>query len=213
VRVFGAGRRGRGNRLAWRLAALGLLAAAVWGVGLARFATQIPHAVADPDTVTDAIVVLTGGSGRLDAGLDLLAGKRALKLFVSGAYRGVDVAKLLEVSKRSPGELACCIEIGHSAGDTAGNARETAAWMGDQGYRSLRLVTSNYHLARGLLEFRLAMPGVELVPHPVFAENVKHDRWWAWPGTAWLIVGEFNKYLAVWPRHLANRLLAFKPVR
>ena len=196
-----------------RLAALGLVAAAAWGIGLARFATQIPDAVADPDTATDAIVVLTGGSGRLDAGLDLLARKRAPKLFVSGVYRGVDVAKLLKVSKRSPSEIDCCIEIGHSAGDTAGNAQETAAWMDDHGYRSLRLVTSSYHLARGLLEFRLAMPGVQLVPHPVFAETVKQDRWWAWPGTALLIVGEFNKYLVVWPRHAANRLVAGEPAR
>ena len=213
VTVLGRSRRGRGRRLALRLAVLGMVAAAVWVVGLVRFATQIPDAVADPDTITDAIVVLTGGSSRLDAGLELLAGKRAPKLFVSGVYRGVDVAKLLEVSKRSPGEIECCIEVGHSAGDTAGNAHETAAWMDDHGYRSLRLVTSSYHLARGLLEFRLAMPGVTLVPHPVFAETVKQDRWWAWPGTASLIVGEFNKYLLVWPRHFVRRLAAGEPKR
>ena len=209
--VVGHGRRSRGRRLALRLAVLGLVAVAVWAVGLVRFATQIPNAVANPDATTDAIVVLTGGSGRLDAGLELLAGRRAPKLFVSGVYRGVDVATLLEVSKRAPGDIECCIEIGHSAGDTAGNADETAAWMDDHGYRSLRLVTSSYHLARALLEFRLAMPGVTLVPHPVFTQTVKQDRWWAWPGTASLIVGEFNKYLLVWPRHAARRLVAGKP--
>ncbi|MDP6787717.1 MAG: YdcF family protein [Rhodospirillales bacterium] len=204
--VTGRGRRGRGRRLAVRLAALGLAAVAVWAAGLVRFATQIPDTVADPDAVTDAIVVLTGGSGRLDTGLELLAAKRAPKLFVSGVYRGVDVTMLLDVSKRSPSDIECCIEIGHSAGDTAGNANETAAWMNDQGYGSLRLVTSSYHLARALLEFRLAMPDVTLVLHPVLAESVKQDRWWAWPGTASLIVGEFNKYLLVWPRHAAGRL-------
>lgn len=207
-------RRGRrGRRLVLRLAVSGLVVVAVWGVGLVRFATQIPDAVADPDTTTDAIVVLTGGSGRLDAGLELLANKRAPKLFVSGVYRGVDVARLLEVSKRSPQDIDCCIEVGHSASDTAGNAQETAAWMSTHGYRSLRLVTSSYHLARGLLEFRLAMPSVHLVPHPVFAETVKQDRWWAWPGTASLIVGEFNKYLLVWPRHAARRLFTAKSER
>ena len=123
------------------------------------------------------------------------------------------MATLLEGSKRPPGEIECCIEVGHSAGDTAGNADETAAWMGDHGYRSLRLVTSSYHLTRALLEFRLAMPAVTVVPHPVFAETVKQDRWWAWPGTASLIVGEFNKYLLVWPRHAARRLVAGKAIR
>jgi len=194
-----------------RMAVLGLAAVTIWAVGLVRFATQILSAVADPNATTDAIVVLTGGSGRLDAGLELLAGNRAPKLFVSGVYRGVDVATLLELSKRSPGDIECCIEIGHSAGDTAGNADETTAWMTDHGYRSLRLVTSSYHLARALLEFRLAMPSVTLVPHPVFTQAVKQERWWAWPGTASLIVGEFNKYLLVWPRHAARRLVAGKP--
>jgi len=194
-----------------RMAVLGLAAVTIWAVGLVRFATQIPSAVADPNATTDAIVVLTGGSGRLDAGLELLAGNRAPKLFVSGVYRGVDVATLLELSKRSPGDIECCIEIGHSAGDTAGNADETTAWMTDHRYRSLRLVTSSYHLARALLEFGLAMPSVTLVPHPVFTQAVKQERWWAWPGTASLIVGEFNKYLLVWPRHAARRLVAGKP--
>jgi uncharacterized SAM-binding protein YcdF (DUF218 family) len=194
-----------------RMAVLGLAAVTIWAVGLVRFATQILSAVADPNATTDAIVVLTGGSGRLDAGLELLAGNRAPKLFVSGVYRGVDVATLLELSKRSPGDIECCIEIGHSAGDTAGNADETTAWMTDHRYRSLRLVTSSYHLARALLEFRLAMPSVTLVPHPVFTQAVKQERWWAWPGTASLIVGEFNKYLLVWPRHAARRLVAGKP--
>jgi len=193
------------------MAVLGLAAVTIWAVGLVRFATQILSAVADPNATTDAIVVLTGGSGRLDAGLELLAGNRAPKLFVSGVYRGVDVATLLELSKRSPGDIECCIEIGHSAGDTAGNADETTAWMTDHRYRSLRLVTSSYHLARALLEFRLAMPSVTLVPHPVFTQAVKQERWWAWPGTASLIVGEFNKYLLVWPRHAARRLVAGKP--
>ena len=70
-----------------------------------------------------------------------------------------------------------------------------------QGYRSLRLVTSGYHLPRSLLEFRHAMPDVTLIPHPVFSESVKQERWWAWPGTANLIVGEFNKYLLAWLTH------------
>ncbi len=179
-----------------------LLAAAIpWGFGLFGFAALIPDQAAGTDVRTDAIAVLTGGSGRLDEGLRLLAEGRADKLFVSGVYRGVDVAKLLELGRRTPEELACCIEIGHSAGDTEGNAAETADWMRDHGYRSLRLVTANYHMPRALLEFRDALPGVDLVPNPVFPEQVKRERWWAWPGTASLIIGEYNKYILAWVRH------------
>ena len=118
-------RRRRARRTLVYLAIAALIAAVAWTAGLFRFATAIPGHVADPGIRTDAIVVLTGGSGRLAAGLALLSEDRAEKLFVSGVYRSVDVAKLLELSQRTPDEITCCIEIGHSAGNTAGNAAET----------------------------------------------------------------------------------------
>lgn len=201
-------KRRRSVRVLLRLAVAVLLLAVAWTVGLFRFAAAIPDRVADTTTRTDAIIVLTGGSGRLSTGFELLSGDRAGKLFVSGVYRGVDVTKLLEMSQRNPEEFDCCVEIGHSAGNTAGNAVETTAWVRRQEYRSLRIVTASYHMPRSLLEFRHLLPDVELVPHPVFPEHVKQDRWWAWPGTAILIAGEYSKYLLAWSRHLAVRLLA-----
>jgi uncharacterized SAM-binding protein YcdF (DUF218 family) len=187
-----------------RLAALlaGAVAAlAAWGGGLAWFAAHMPDGVDDPLTRTDAIVVLTGGAGRLGTGLDLLAAGRADKLFVSGVYRGVDVSELLRVSEKAPDPFACCIDLGHDARDTVGNAAETAHWMAAQGFRSLRLVTANYHLPRSLLEFRRAMPEIEMIPHPVFPAQLRSGQWWWRPKTALLIVGEYNKYLVARLRH------------
>ncbi len=190
-------RRRRGWR-AW-LSAFGLGVAlagiALWCAGFVWFSQQIPRRVDDPRAQTDAIVVLTGGAGRLDTGLDLLARGRARKLFISGVYRGVDVAAILRLSRQAPEEIECCIELGHSAADTAGNARETARWMAAEGFRTLRLVTANYHLPRSIAEFRRVMPDVELIAHPVFLEAIHIDAWWRWPGTASLLAGEFTKYL------------------
>ncbi len=195
----------RRTRRKWRLGAAAMvIALAVWGTGLFRFAETIPKAVADADAPTDAIVVLTGGRGRLSTGLDLLARQRAKRLFVSGVYQTVDVGKLFELSRNVSEELRCCVEVGHSADDTAGNAAETAAWVRKNGVRSLRIVTSGYHMPRSLLEFRRAMPGVTLVPHPVFSQHVKQQRWWAWPGTAILIIGEYNKFLLANFLHLVG---------
>ena len=182
-----------------------VLAGLAWGAGLFAFAAAIPSVVADTTTRTEAIVVLTGGSGRLAEGLELLAGGKAGKLFVSGVYRGLDVAKLLELSKATPDEFECCVSIGHSADNTAGNAIETAAWLKGLGLRSLRLVTSGYHMPRALLEFHHVLGEAQLIPHAVFSDNVKQDRWWAWPGTSSLIVSEYNKYLLAWTRHLGER--------
>jgi uncharacterized SAM-binding protein YcdF (DUF218 family) len=169
--------------------------AVLWCVGLLFFASLMPVAVDEPTARTGAIVVLTGGSGRLRQGLQLLADQRARKLFVSGVYRGIDVAELLQVSQHSPEELECCVFIGYEADDTRGNAGETAAWIRDQKLLSLRLVTATYHMPRSLLEFRRAMPTIEIIPHPVFPETFKRADWWLWPGSASLVISEYAKYL------------------
>lgn len=189
------------GRVSALLAALMLVLALAWLGGLVWFARSLPHSVADQTTKTDAIVVLTGGSQRVTRGLALLADGMAKKLFISGVYQGVDVAELLHVSRQSPDRVACCIVLGHEADNTLGNARETAAWMSAQGYHSLRLVTANYHMPRSRLEFARAMPDVTIIENPVFSGNVKR-RWWAWPGTFGLIVGEYDKYLVALVRPL-----------
>ncbi len=189
------GARSRRRRLV--IAALGGFVGlgALWLAGLIWFAAGIPRAPAEPIAATDAIVVLTGGAGRLGVGFELLHQGRAKKLFVSGVYRGVDVAEILRVSQQTPEALACCIAIGHSAVDTTGNARETARWMADEGFASLRLVTADFHMPRSLAEFHRAMPGVTLIAHPVSSDSVHVDAWWRWPGTASLIASEYTKHL------------------
>jgi uncharacterized SAM-binding protein YcdF (DUF218 family) len=183
------------HRWVLRGLAVMLALALFWLAGLVWFATSLPDLVEDPDTPTDAIVVLTGGSERLRTGIDLLRHKRARKLFVSGVYRGVEVAELLKLSRQKPEEVECCIVLGYIAESTEGNAVETAAWMQREHFTSLRLVTGGYHMRRSLLEFRSAMPAVRLVPHPVFPAQVKLEEWWRWPGTAHLIAVEYMKYL------------------
>jgi len=185
-----------------RIVLSAVAAAALLGLGgLVWFADTMPSEIIDPSTPTDAIVVLTGGSQRFDAGLELLAAGKAKKLFVSGVHHGVEVADLLHLAHRASDaapldELACCIVLGHEADSTIGNAQETASWMRSEGYHSLRLVTAGYHMRRSLFEFARAMPEIRIIANPVFPEQVKLADWWAWPGTAALIVGEYDKYLA-----------------
>jgi uncharacterized SAM-binding protein YcdF (DUF218 family) len=188
------------RRLLFALLGAGLVCAGLWLAGLVYFATNLPQRVADPARRTDAIVVLTGGSGRLRQAFELLEQDRAQQLFVSGVERSVEVAELLRINRIAPPELACCVVLGYKAGDTRGNALETAAWMGEQGFASLRLVTATYHMPRSLLEFRYAMPEIEILPHPVFTKSFKQADWWRWPGSASLLASEYNKYLLAWLR-------------
>lgn len=174
--------------------ALGM-AIGLYLVGLVWFAEAMPRAPADRSEETDAIVVLTGGPLRLKEGFSLLLEQRAKKMLVSGVARGVDLNELLRVAGAPPLSVACCVELGYAADNTAGNADETRQWMAKEGFTSLRLVTANYHMPRSLLEFRRAMPAARIVPHPVFPETFKRDDWWAWRGTFTLVALEYNKYL------------------
>jgi uncharacterized SAM-binding protein YcdF (DUF218 family) len=188
----------------WRVgtlwAVIGAALLVAWLMGLIWFAETLPRAAHAPRTATDAVVVLTGGADRLKVGIDILARGRARKLFVSGVYRGVDVAQILALVKKQGEELDCCMVLGHTADNTRGNAAETARWMKKEGFRSLRLVTANYHMRRSRLEFGRVMPKVLIVPHPVFPRGFKADRWWIWPVTLRLVVSEYIKYLVALTR-------------
>ena len=169
--------------------------ALMWAGGLVWFASTLPLKVTDNRSRTDGIVVLTGGSERIGAGIELLAQGRARKLLISGVHHHTNEAVLADLSKQSPELFKCCIELGRQAADTVGNAVETAAWAKRETISSLRLVTSADHMPRSLVEFRKALPDVRLVAHPVFTKYVILEGWWRFPGTASFLAWEYNKYL------------------
>ena len=182
---------------------LALVAAifAAWIWGLVLFIEGIPDSLEDEERRTDAIIVLTGGSLRLEKGFELLSAKMAEKLLVSGVDKRIRIEELLRVAGITPADLDCCVTLGYMAEDTGSNAIESALWIRTNKIASIRLVTSSYHMPRSLLEFRATVPGVEIVPHPVFPEHVMVREWWARPGTASLVIAEYNKYLLAATRH------------
>ncbi len=195
-----AAEAGRPRRI-WRarvLPAVGIAIIALVALVLVDFLRfSIPPPAENNPAPTEAIVVLTGGDLRLQSGIDLMRAGKGHVLFVSGVNRRVDIDQLLRsAGERSPHWLMCCIALGHEAQNTVGNAIETAQWMRRHGYHSLRLVTAWYHLPRSLLEFRRVMPELEIVPHPVFAEEGKAQNLWGWRGSIAMLIGEFGKYLA-----------------
>lgn len=182
---------------------LGFLSVA-WFAGLVGFVAHIKTmGEMDPERVeaADAIVVLTGGSERVAAGFQLLAAGKGKKLFISGVHPGLTPERM-PLGGHAPDKdvLSCCVELGHEAGTTMGNAEETRVWMRREGYRSVRLVTANYHMPRSERIFRAALPGIDIAPYPVSPSAVRLDGWWSRPGTASLLVTEYNKFLmaVVW---------------
>lgn len=178
-----------------RSLSLAILILALLGAGFLWFAANLPTAPEQPEQRTDAIVVLTGGAERVAEGLHLLASGKAKMLLVSGVHPDVTVGELLAQAPDVPASLADRIVLGYAAGDTEGNAAETAEWMTAEGFTSLRLVTAAYHMPRSLLEFQRALPGATIVAHPVFPPGVKQEGWWNDAGSTGVLVGEYLKYL------------------
>lgn len=183
-----------------RLPLILLLALALWLAGLYAFTRGVAEDRAETADKADAIVVLTGGTNRLDAGFDLLEKGRGKKLFISGVYRGVEVKELLERSRKKGAGLDCCVELGFEADDTIGNAKEATAWLRRENFKTYYLVTANYHMKRALMDFDAYGEGLTAIPYPVEPEGLDMKNWWREGATRALILREYMKFIAalVW---------------
>ena len=199
-RIFTADQESR-SVLIKRLALITLVMiviAGLWTAGLFWFVNNTKNfsTLHTGDTNADAIVVLTGGSNRIAAGFDLLEKGRGKKLFISGVYHGVEVAELLRLWKQIPDkDIKCCVVLGYKAGNTEGNANETVPWLKKEGYHSIYLVTSNYHMQRALLEFHAAAPDLQIIPYPVRPDGMDISKWWRHAASKNLVIREYTKYL------------------
>lgn len=142
------------------------LVAIAWIAGFIVFAMMLPRPAGTQRT--DAVVVLTGGSGRIERGLAVLDNGWARQMLVSGVDPKVKPGEFAAQFRISSARMRCCITLGYRAFDTASNARETARWLADRQYRSVRLVTNNWHQRRARAELdNVLPPGMTVVDDAV----------------------------------------------
>lgn len=127
------------------------IAVVVYALGFAVFAIALPQPL-DAGVHTDALVVPTGGAGRIDRGIALLRAHAADRMLVTGVAPGVRSADLAREYQVPMAVFRCCVDLGREAVDTRSNAIETAQWVREHHYRSVRLVTSDWHLPRAKME-------------------------------------------------------------
>lgn len=176
------------------------LLVAAWIGGLLWFVACIPETSVEPDRKTDAIVVLTGGSARLERGVALLQEGRADVLFITGVGGDGTLKEVLKHAdtpdEESLGSLRNKIEVGNKARTTFGNGEEVKAWTEKKkNIQSIRLVTANYHTPRSLLVFSHTMPDITFVADPASPKHFSRKRWLSDPNSLRLIFSEYNKYL------------------
>ena len=117
----------------------------------------------------DGVVVLTGDSNRISQGVQLLNANSGKRLLISGVGQNTSREAIANTVGMSEIAAGCCVDIDRKALDTKGNATHTGQWAKANGYNSLIVVTSDYHMPRALFLLQQQMPDVEL--HPAMIES------------------------------------------
>jgi uncharacterized SAM-binding protein YcdF (DUF218 family) len=159
----------------------------IYVLGYALFAVLLPKAAGDQRT--DAIVVLTGGAKRIERGIELLERGRAERMLVSGVERTVRPIDLAHTYQANEALFDCCIDLGRESVDTRSNAEETAQWLRRNKFRTVRLVTTDWHMPRARFELARQTDDIE-----VLGDAIQSN-----PSFTQLFT-EYNKYLL---RHAA----------
>ncbi len=179
--------------------------ASLWLGGFVWFGLQVPT-ISSLNPKGDAIIVLTGGAGRVKYGLDLLANNNGKAVFISGVSKKVRMGDVLRqaspktrraIKKMKPTP----VYLGARAQNTIGNAEEVKEWLRDKDYQKLLLVTSAYHMPRSLSELTAAMPNKEWVAAPVLGENAGSGNWLFDRETRRIFLIEYHKFMASKLRH------------
>lgn len=176
----------------------------LWISGFLLFVNLLPTKPEDTTTLTDAIVVWTGGPCRVTTGFELLNHGLSDKLLISGvAPDTTNKQKIITRLCRTTihrDRLETLLDkttLGFSAKTTVGNAVETAEWALANNIKSIRLVTSAMHIPRCWIEFHRYLPNCTIIFHPVDIERFDHRQWWHNIDVFIKVAREYTKFIIV----------------
>lgn len=172
-----------------------LIVLVAFGAGFVGFVKDLSYVPASLPLHAEGVVVLTGGAERVADAVRLVADHKADKLLITGVNKITSSRAIAARIPQFDALFSCCITLGYTALNTAGNARETELWARAQHIsHSLIVVTSNYHMPRALVEISHALPRVKLVPFPVINRHTERDMWHK-PNLLRLVALEYVKFI------------------
>src|SRR5450631_1125129 len=186
-------------RRGWLRATIVAVSAIVFvagAIGFVAFLSQLRGIEMQPASRADGIVVLTGGSSRVSDAMELLADGYGKRLLISGVHPTNAASDISRSLPDNQSLLSCCVDLDRSAVNTRSNAAETRRWAHERGFKSLIVVTSNYHMPRAIVELSHAMPDIQLIPFAVVGDRWREEPWWTSGATLRLLLSEYVKYVA-----------------
>ncbi len=172
--------------------------------GFLHFADSITTLKPPPDPKADAIVVLTGGYQRIDQAVELLRTGAGNRLLISGVHPTTTPSQIRKLTQSPANLFNCCVDVGYDALDTIGNAREAAKWIHARGYKSVLVVTNNYHMPRSLAELKYVDPSTDFIPYPVVNSDLKTKNWFTDPNALRTMIYEYAKVLLAGARNITG---------
>ena len=187
----------------WVTAAVCVVVLLAFTFGFFWFTSRVPLSEITLTGRTDGIVVLTGDSARISEAIELLANRHGQRLLISGANRGTTAAEISRLNPDFTRWIQCCVDFDRSL-NTLGNAIETRRWAERRRFRSLTVVTSDYHMPRAMAEIAHQLPDIRLVAFPVMSERLRAEHWWASGPAMRLLLTEYVKYVIARTRMRLN---------
>jgi uncharacterized SAM-binding protein YcdF (DUF218 family) len=176
---------------------------AVFFIGFAIFTSKITR-MSQLETIApaDAIVVLTGGTDRLKPAIELLKKGSGKKLLISGVNPETTKKELISAYDVTADLSECCIDLDQVAINTVSNATQSAKWLRANNFKSVILVTSNYHMPRAEKELHRLSGAVKITPFPLVNSDLRNWKWLEQPDAFRLILTEYLKFTLTSVRHL-----------
>ena len=133
----------------------------LWGCGFVVFESYVSFLKPSPFLPPlDALVVFTGGQGRVETALQLFKKGYAPHLLISGVRSSRQQVLSQEASDTA-------IDLGYAARNTRGNVEETAMWLKEKHAHTALLITTNYHIPRCLALLEKRAPEMHFDVYPL----------------------------------------------
>jgi len=197
--LYPGGRSGGPRRLRVVLAALALLS----------LPPAAPHILGmrhpgPPPRPADALMVLSGGEGRIAEGYRAWSSGAASEFYILGAGRHVPLTRLVPPASSLPPAARSRVHAEGWSENTLENAFSARSAVEERNFSSVILVTSDYHVPRAWIAFRKVLP-----PRVALHVLSVRSEGWGSAGAAWRTARRY--FLEGWKYWGYRLLLRWEP--